>query len=700
MEPKPRRPQTAGAFLLLGFVAFGCGGGPVSPNAPVFLIVVDTLRADHLPAYGYRGVETPNLDALRGDAMLFANAYTHAPLTLVSHASLFTGLLPPRTHVRDNFGYNLPEALPTLAGLLKSHGYATYASVSSTVLAQSTGIARGFDAYDEPSEPERDGRETVSKLLEWLRPLAKDPNARPFAFLHLFEPHAPYTPPEPHKSRWKLPYDGEIARADELVGEFVAALRELGLYDRALVFFLSDHGEGLGNHGEAEHGVLLYREAIRVPLLVKLPKGSRAGETVTDPVALTDVFPTICQVVGQPRPGGLDGRSLLAPSPKGEAASRRIYSETLYPRLRLGWSDLASLVDSSHQFIEAPRPELYDLMRDPAQRHNIAGQTPPHPAFRALRVALARIPRDLAPPGSATDPERARRLASLGYLTTSSPAADNATLPDPKDRIGELADSANLGALLGQGRDAELIEACRRALSRNPPQIEIWRLLAEALERLGKHEEAIRALQDGLLAASKTAPLAALNQAVERLAVLLVKAGRGKDASRSLQAAGLVDPSGFTTPDGLLAAANGLLEAGRIEEAAPYLERAVALDPGHAGARLRLGLLRLEQGEAARAVSDLSEAVRLAPSSGAAWNALGRAQARQGDDVAAARAFRAAADLDPRDAEALFNLGIALGKSGDLAGAQRALEEFLAKAPRASYAAQKAEAKRLLRATR
>jgi arylsulfatase A-like enzyme len=252
------------------------------------LISVDTLRADHVPAYGYRGVATPNLDSLARDSVLFSNAYAHVPLTLPSHASLLTGLLPPRNGVRDNYGYTLPPGVETLAGVLQKARYATGAAVSSAVLSRDSGLNRGFDFYDDQVDAagraERDGARTVEALLPWVQ----EQRNRPFfAFLHLFEPHAPYEPPEPYRSRYRSAYDGEIARADEILGTFLDRLRQWGLYERALVIFFSDHGEGLSDHGEREHGVFLYREAIHVPLLLKLPGNRRAGETVAAPVALT-----------------------------------------------------------------------------------------------------------------------------------------------------------------------------------------------------------------------------------------------------------------------------------------------------------------------------------------------------------------------------------------------------------------------------
>ena len=289
-----------------------------APDTPVFIISIDTLRADHLPAYGYAKGSTPGIDRFRKDAVLFRSAFSHVPLTLPSHASLMTGLLPYRHGIRDNVGYTLKPEQKTLASILKENGYATGGSVSSFVIRGETGINRGFDEYDDlmtvsPMETltswTRDGDLSRELLEKWL-----DRNAGPrvFGFLHLYEPHGPYTPPEPFKSRFASePYDGEIAYADAIVGKFLDDLRAKGLYDRALIVLMSDHGEGLGDHGELAHGVLLYNEAIQVPLLVKLPGGERAGQEVTSVASIVDLLPTILGRVGIAAPQGLDGVDLF-----------------------------------------------------------------------------------------------------------------------------------------------------------------------------------------------------------------------------------------------------------------------------------------------------------------------------------------------------------------------------------------------------
>ncbi|HEV2064888.1 MAG TPA: sulfatase-like hydrolase/transferase, partial [Thermoanaerobaculia bacterium] len=484
--------------LLLFFPA--CSRRPsVFPGAPVIVISVDTLRADHLPAYGATQVETPNLGALQRDSVVFDNAVTQVPLTLPSHVSLFTGLLPFQHGVRDNLGYRLSSALPTLASVLRSRGYTTGGAVSAIVLEHGTGIAKGFDFYDdeieirEAGEPmgrvQRSGFQTERILQEWI---AGVPRSKPFlAFLHLYEPHSPYEPPEPFRSRYaSSPYDGEVATADAIVGRFLEFLKRRGIYERSCVVFLSDHGEALGEHGEDEHGILLYRATVQVPLFLKLPGSVHGGRRRSAPAQLTDVLPTLLSLLGEKPLPGLAGVPLWPERPEDPA--RSVYSETLYPRLHFGWSDLASLTDARYQYIEGPRPELYDWKNDPRELQNLAPGLPQ--PFRTMRIALERWNRPFQAPG-ASDPETVKKLASLGYIGAASPTAERASLPDPKDRIGTLDLLKNATRLISTHRDEEAVTLLRRVARENPLMLDVWEALARSLRRVGRPAEALEALR-------------------------------------------------------------------------------------------------------------------------------------------------------------------------------------------------------------
>jgi arylsulfatase A-like enzyme/Flp pilus assembly protein TadD len=493
------------AVLLAAAGLAGCGRGPRlrSPNAPVVLVSIDTLRADHLPAYGYKDVETPALDALRADSILFRNAYSQVPLTLPSHTSLMTGLLPAETGVRDNLGFRKSPKIATLASILKKRGYATGAAISTIVLTGESGMKDGFDLYDasiETTAPgmglgrvQRAGGESAAILDRWIAGLPSTPF---FAFLHLYEPHTPYEPPEPFRSRYaKSPYDGEIATADDIVGRFLASLKERGLYDRALVILLSDHGEGLGEHGEDEHGVFLYRETLHVPLMVKLPKSARAGTAVDDPVGLIDVLPTVLDVVrGGEAPPGARGLPLTRFLARDRPPVRRIFSETAFPRLHYGWSDLASLVDDRWHYIEAPRAEIYDLAADPRELRDLAAGLPG--PFRAMKLEATRLRVARVEAPEAVDAEQAAKLASLGYIGSTAAPADAVNLPDPKEKAGSVRELKRAFGLLADGRTDEAIGSFRALLRAEPKMLDGWNGLAETYRRAGRTEEALAALKE------------------------------------------------------------------------------------------------------------------------------------------------------------------------------------------------------------
>lgn len=574
----------------------------------MILISVDTLRADHLPVYGYRRVETPALDALAKDSIVFENAVSHVPLTLPSHVSLLTGLLPFQSGVRDNLGYRLDPSRTTLATFLGARGYVTGAAVSAVVLDHATGVAQGFGFWDdriEGSAPgqslgqvQRAGGETEKRLEAWIA--AQSSGRALFAFLHLYEPHTPYEPPEPFRTRYtKSPYDGEIAAADEIVGRFVAFLKERGLYDPALIVFLSDHGEGLGQHGEDEHGILLYREAIRVPLFLKLPKAALAGSRVEAPAGLADVFPTVAGAIGESPPAGLPGVSLLELA-RRKGSARSVYSETLYPRYHFGWSDLASLTGDRHQYIEAPRPELYDWREDPGEKKDLAAGLPP--PFRKLRVELKAIDRPLQAPG-ASDPETVKKLASLGYIGSASPGAGEKDLPDPKDRIASLQTLKNANRLADLHRDTEAVAMLRRFVADNPRMLDAWETLARILRRSGRPEEAIEALE---------------------------RADR-------------LQPG---TPQIMMGLADVNLEAGRFEKARSLAEAARAL--GSSGVDEELAAIALAKGDVAAAERHAQSARAQSPEGRLPLLLLGRVAARQGKWDAALSSLDGALSIEQK----------------------------------------------------
>lgn len=550
-----RRPALSPLFpaLLAALVASACGKGRPAPRswpgAPAILVSIDTLRSDHLPMYGYKGVETPLLSAFRKEAILFERAYSHVPLTLPSHGTIFSGTLPAVNGLRDNLGYRLDPKLPTVAELLKKRGYDTGGAVSSIVLNAGSGIARGFDWWEDTVEPrgpaeapgraQRPGAVTESLLAGWVD---ERPPEKPFlAFLHLYEPHTPYEPPEPYAKRYRgREYDGEIAYADELTGRFFDVLRRKGVWDRALVIFLSDHGEGLGEHGEDGHGIFIYRFALQVPLMVKLPKGALGGTSVETPVQLSDVFTTIVRAVGIPDVAAPEETASLLDVAAGERPPRKIFAETLYPRIHLGWSDLASLLDFPWHYIEAPRPELYDLEKDPAENENLAGGKPA--PLRSLRIEMEKRRAAFTAPGT-VDPQEASKLASLGYLSGGA-AAGSGPLSDPKDDILLVRDLKHGLQLFYEGKHEEAAAVFRKLLEKSPRMSNVSDIYSHVLQVLGRDEEALDVLKRSLAASPEGAvsfvSVAELCLKVGKLGEALknaeLAAGRGEPGSGDMLA--------------------------------------------------------------------------------------------------------------------------------------------------------------------
>jgi choline-sulfatase len=712
----PRAIRRAAALVstLLLAAAVGCARRPerapsAPPGTPVVLISIDTLRADHLPVYGYRGVATPAIDALRRDAVLFARAYTHTPLTLPSHAALLTGLLPAVTGVRDNVGYALDTArvtsgdLPYLPLLLKQHGYATGGAVSAYVLQGRTGLATGFDFYEDSIEfrtgtglggLQRPGTETLRLALPWLRAATAPPERPFFLFFHIYEPHTPYDPPEPYASRYPLKYDGEIATADAIVGQLLAELRRRGAYDRAIVVLLSDHGEGLGDHGEDEHGVLLYNEAIHVPLLLKLPHRQLAGRTAAAPAALTDVAPTLLGLLGLPVPARMRGASLLGLVDRREDRSedRRVYSETFYPRLHFGWSDLASLVGPRYHYIEGPDPEIYDLDQDPRETRNLLRDQ--RRLYADMRRELAGYDRRLAPP-AAVDAETRSAMAALGYVGHASigaGAGGAGPLPDPRRHLDVLKDLKQGFAAIAR-HDYRLAAATfERTLAGNPQMADAWEFLGRAREKLGDSRAALAAYGKALRLDPGSAPVAMA------AASLYFDLGQLDQAEAHARLAAAGNPS---FAHGLLAQI--ALRRGKLDDA--EREARAALDKGR---RIQPMITLAEVLHARHRYEEALDEVRQAESAYAERSARdpeliqglelirGKILADLGDAAGAEKAFQQEIQRYPEDLRAYPNLALLYALTGRPAAARDTLQHMVTAHPSAAAYAEAIKALRVI----
>ena len=640
--PPPRRAHPvvllAGAVcalaVLAGLVRWRARPREVT-GASVLLVTIDTLRADHVGAYGAKTGATPHLDGLAARGTVFEEALASVPLTLPSHASILSGREPPHHGVHLNGRAIFPADAPTLATVLKGRGYATAAFVAAYVLDRRFGLARGFDLYDDHVErrgagasvleSERSCAVVATAAEEWI-----GRQAGPFfAWVHFYEPHAPYDPPSPYRDQQSgRPYDGEIAAADACLGRVVAAA-EARAAGRLVVAATSDHGEALGEHGELTHGFFVYQSTLRVPLVLAgagVPASRR-----TAPARAVDVMPTLLARVAVPAPAGLDGADLLGPTRGAEA-----YAETQYPET-MGWAGLRALRVGALKYIDAPRPELYDLGADPGETRNLAGARGAD-VERLKRGLDALRATERAAVSTADDPEIAEKLRALGYVAAGAVTATGPRL-DPKDALAT------------------------------------WRLFEDAIwaDARGEHAAAAEALRP-LVRREPDNP--ALRQA---LAAALRGAGRPAEAAQVMGSLETIAPS---DPMAWHERAIALDAAGQLEEAMRSERRAIALDPSLPEPHNHLGSLLARRGQHAEALAEFTRATALDPNNAGAWTNRANALRATGQPREAAEAYRTASGLAPRDPGPRNGLGVLSIESGDLDRAVALFEEALAIDPR------------------
>jgi tetratricopeptide (TPR) repeat protein len=457
---------------------------------PIIVVSIESLRADRLPVYGYTGIRTPAIDALAADSVTFDRAYAHSPLTLPSHVCLLSGRLPFQHGVRDEAGFPFAPGLSLLPQWLHRRGFKTGGVVSSCLLRGDTGLGPAFGFFDDETAGGtgdsdqacgRDGAESLAVAEHWIESIG---TARFFLFLHIDGP--------------ALPYDAKIASADDLVGRLVAFLKKHGLYNGGILVLTSDHGESLGDHGEAGHGLFLYEAAVRTPLIIKLPRRDGGGRHSTALVQQTDIAPTILDLVGAPTPSGLAGRSLrrLLDSATTTIPDRQVYAESLAPRDLFGWSEIRSLTDGRYRYIQSRRPELYDLAQDPKERVNLidTDAATAEQMRTALEAMAGRSPMPV--PSAIAEPDRAR-LADLGYVSGMPGAAPD----DPGDQSPDPKDMARLAnryfeacGLAARGQTDAAIAAWRTVVTEAPTLASGWDRLADLLVAQGRFKEAGNAL--------------------------------------------------------------------------------------------------------------------------------------------------------------------------------------------------------------
>lgn len=494
MRKSTQRHEGAGrkiiVFLSLCLCAFALN--PTN-RLNVLLISIDTLRADRLGSYGYK-TKTPAMDALAAESLLFENAISQTPLTLPSHSTIFTGLYPDQHGVRNNENFVLPERLKTLAEFFQDHGYATGAVVGSFSLDSSFGIDQGFQYYEDRigqgHDPELNRHverraEAVWKLgRDWI-----DAQKKPwFAFLHFFDPHFPYSPPKPYEQS----YDGEVAYSDRVIGTIIHHLKQTNRLDNTILILLSDHGESLGEHGEDNHGIFLYDATMKVPLMFRIP--GQAAKRIPQQVRLVDVAPTLFELAGFSG-ANFSGQNLL-PFAKGANKDLPAYSESYYANLLMGWAPLHSIRWNNKKWIDAPKPEFYDLLQDPRELKNLYKESDVPPAFRS-ELKKHSVSKQVAQQERVVDPETQEKLASLGYVTGSS-RQQVASRYDPKEGIvlWTQIEAAVRDAQLNRWDAAE--KKFRDVLKKQPDNVIAQKFLANVLRKQQRQDEAIALMQRAL----------------------------------------------------------------------------------------------------------------------------------------------------------------------------------------------------------
>ncbi len=675
------------SFAAASFTALVEGrtsGAERPPLRPVILISVDTLRADHLGCYGARSTRTAHIDALAKEGTLFSQVSCQVPLTLPSHASMLSSTYPFFNGMEDN-GQQLGPGSVTVATVLKSRGYRTAAFVGGFVLDRRFGLNQGFDFYDSPfdlhkaegrnpGDIKRLGEEVVRRARLWI----EENSSRPFfVFLHLYDLHTPYDLPEALLARYGEGYDGELAYVDVVLGDFLEFLRQKGLLDQSLVVFTSDHGEGLGEHGESTHGYFIYQSTVHVPLVLKWPAPAAPFPArVDEPVSLLDVAPTLLQFLGAQVPSKFQGRSLLGLMKQtSSAAARDIYTESLYTRNHFGCSTLRSLRTGHYKYIDAPKPEFFDLSQDPSENHNLyASKNSLALTFRERLASLrARYrPEHKADPRMPS-PEVVQKLASLGYVAVSRAHPESRDSgPDPKDRISVFEAYGNALVLAGEGEVSGATAQLKQILAKDPDLVDVRLSLAQNQQTLGQHAEAIENLRQAL----KLDPLNAL--AHFNLARSYFAQQQIDLAIKEANAALAIAPY-YTHAEELLGTIS--LQQNDYAQARTHYRNILKTAPDDYVANYNLGALAMVEGKWEEGEAYLRAAQRFDPQSSEAHNTLGSLFVRRGDLEAARREFAEAVRLEPGSALAHYNLGLVLREQRKIEEAVREFRSALAADP-------------------
>ncbi len=654
-----------------------------NPDQNVLLITIDTLRADALGCTGGRAA-TPNLDALAADGIRFDDAHAHAVVTLPSHTSILTGLYPFQHGVRDNTGFRLRPGIDTLATVLKRAGYATGAFVGAFPLDSRFGLTRGFDVYDDHygetnhlvafGIAERPAGAVVDVATRWIA----GQRGKWFAWVHVFDPHAPYRPPAPFAAQYAAhPYYGEVAYVDSALAPLLALARRQPR--PTLIVVTGDHGEALGAHGEETHGLFAYEPTLKVPLIIDdTAQRHPFRAAVTEmPARHVDIVPTVLDALSLMPPKGLPGRSLVSALEHGDRSQPASYFEALEPFFNRGWAPLTGVLVGSEKFVDLPTQELYALRNDPDEKDNLL----PREAGRGAVLDARLREFDASPIGTSGRTQESAgtvaQMQALGYVSGSAPAKTHFTEEDDPKRLVDLDREIHRGVELFQtARPAEALEVYRD-LIRKRPTMPLGYLHAGFLEwEMGRPREAIATLNQAIANGASTGELQA------QLGVYLAESGSPQEAIRVLTP---VTAGDSPDVDALNALGIAQSRAGRQQDALATFARVLRISPSNATAWQNCGTIHLEQHDIGAARRAFTSALALDPTLATALNGLGIVELRSGNRAGAIDAWKRAVAADPRQFDTLFNLGVTLRDSGDPADARPYFERFVETAPPAFY---------------
>jgi arylsulfatase A-like enzyme/Tfp pilus assembly protein PilF len=644
--------------------------GLIGPNIRhIILVSIDTCRADYLSCYGYPRRTTPNIDAVARQAIRFEQAITPIPITLPAHSSMLTGTIPPYHGVRDNLCYKFQERNTSIAEILREHAYTTGAIVSTFVLDAQFGLNQGFETYNDDfieaqqhgEYLERKGHEASEFACKWLQEHC-DENF--FLFLHYYDPHDKYVPPEPFASRFADNlYAGEIAYTDYCIGWVIEKLKALQLYDSALIIIVGDHGESLGEHAENTHGYFVYQSTLRVPLIFKLPGNSKPA-TVKEPVSIIDIVPTILHMLNIPVPAEVQGQDLskLFTKKQNGKKQRSIYCEAL-SATAYGCNPLFGVIQGQWKYIETTRPELYELNQDPNETQNLV-ETEPERA-QMLRSRLKRILNEQSYLGeedskTTLDQRSLQRLASLGYIgggSVSKKLEFDPNKEDPKDLIEFYKMHLELHALFKEEKYDEAEKLCRELLRQRPDFSDAHSYLGEIAVARGEPAKSIAYFEEALRLDKERVDVH------QKLANALESLGRIDEALKHQQEALRLKPEG---PQVLNSYGALLAKQGKLDEAAGLFKKAITIDPGYADAYYNMGNVLALQGNINEATRYWNELLRLKPNQIEVLNNLGKILYQNDKIDDAIGYWRRSLQINPRQHKTYYNLGLAMSKTGNI----------------------------------